>query len=101
MSTIKNEILLDTVNVTDKESEINEALNNLFKVCKKYNVTSYASVVTTLKTHVRMHTMTTDSAKIDSEYDYLANMFGRFLDRTSGGTIQLFKIKPDSEEISE
>jgi hypothetical protein len=91
----QSSITVDSSKMTDQDAEITEALNALFLVCKKYDVASFVRIVLNKGHHIGMNTRIIDNARYQDAYEYLTAGMGKWLEETSGGQIQTFKLKEE------
>lgn len=85
--------VLDTGQLTDKEADIHEAVNHLFKVCKQYGVTSFLRVILNGKRYVGMSSVPQgDEKKVQDDYDFLMGTISDFVDDVSGGRLAIMQL---------
>jgi flagellar assembly factor FliW len=85
---------IDTDKLTDKDAEIYEALNVLYKTCDKFNVTLFARVVLNDKNHAGVQNIAKGSKKKRNEqFSYLLGLLNKFVTESTNGQVQMIKLK--------
>lgn len=98
---LKNDVKIDTDTLTDKEAEISEAINNLHKICERYDVTSFTSVIFNNAKFIGSRTFTNNQENRPIQYDSLVARMAEFLHETSQGNLAVMVAKPDEPESDE
>jgi len=90
---------LDTSKMTDKEADISSALQNLFDVCTRYNVTSFARIIFNKKRFVgaETHVVGNDQQKKEN-LEFLMETFNNYTVKITAGQVVLARIKPEEGE---
>jgi hypothetical protein len=95
MKNTESGIEVDVNQLTDRDAEIHEAVNNLFKICERYNVSSFVRVV--LNSHekkgqyIGMQTAPKDKNMINQDYQFLMELLSRWISSTTSGHLQVVK----------
>jgi hypothetical protein len=90
----KNQVSqIDTDKLTDKEAAVFEALNNLFKVCEQFNLTSFVRILVDKKKFVGMNTIVNIEKQKDDDYDFLLNTINDYVEKISNGQVTLMRQK--------
>lgn len=90
---------LDTNKLSDKESEIAEAIDKLYKLCEQYNVTAFCRVIIDSKRFIGMNRLVKQPEVAPKDYRFLMEAIHTFVNETSDGKISL-TVKTDEDETS-
>ena len=90
-------IQVDTDKLTDKDAAISEALDNLYKVCKQYDITSFTRLLIDEGKYMGMNTVTKNPKRLQNDYDFLMETIAKFVDSTSQGKLALMIASPEEE----
>lgn len=83
--------IIDTNKISDRDAEIYEALDNLYKVCSRYNLLTFARVIPTKDTYVGATFIPSDIDNREAEADMLVNSIDAFVNSASGGQLRVVK----------
>ncbi len=87
-----NNKTIDTDKLSDKEDEIIKAVDNLYKVCDRYNATMITRVVVSNKNYVGAQTFCNAKNKKNFAHSiFLLDILGKFVEELTDGKCQLFK----------
>jgi hypothetical protein len=81
--------IIDTDKLPDKQAEVTEAINNLFKVCHKYNVTFLCRAVLNDRDYLGAVNMAKGpKKKINAEIVFLLSLLAAFVVQSTNGKYQ-------------
>ena len=88
--------VIDTDKLSDRDAEIHEALDHLYKVCERYNIIALSRVVLNNKEHIGMLHLPQDSdEKTQQSYNILVAGLAEWISKTSEGRLQVIGTEED------
>jgi diketogulonate reductase-like aldo/keto reductase len=89
---------IDTAKLSDKESEVSEAVNQLYEVCRRYNVSMLAKVIVSDNKYIGAQNQMNGPKSAES-MAFLFNVLNLYVLDTTNGEFRLVRTGPD--EINE
>ena len=95
-----DDTVINTDKLSDKDAEISEALNKLYEVCEKYNVTLFTKVILSNKNYLgAFHLVKGDKDKQSSDVYYLLNLINDDVIKATQGQVRFMRVQEiESEE---
>jgi hypothetical protein len=91
--------LVDTDKMNDRDASMNEAINNFYLTCEKFNVTGFAKVILKENEGLGCLYLPLDNDELRSqEYSKLVSSIAEWLERTSNG--RLIVVDTENQEDS-
>lgn len=93
---------IDTDKLNDKDAAIHEAINNLYQVCQKFNVSGFAKVVLKDNEGIGMLHLPNQNDEIRSEeYSKLVASIAEWIHKTSNGRLMVVESEEGQDTDKE
>jgi hypothetical protein len=84
--------IINTNTMSDRDAEIYEAVNNIYLLCKKYNLSAYMVIPVGKEKSINMTSMVqNDPQKLEEDFLVMMTSIAQTVEKLSGGKCALMK----------